>query len=242
MDKGGVLLLPLKNIFILTGAGISAESGIPTFRGENGLWKNYKIEDVATPAAFNKNPRLVWEFYYERIDKILNAKPNNAHIALNRLVKAGENINIVTQNVDNLHEKAGSENVIHMHGEIMQAVCPNCGAIYDAAKADRPLPKCKKCGSMLRPNVVWFGEKPRFLGKIYKLLTNSSIFISIGTSGVVYPASEFYIIAKESGAKTIFLNIEDLHIKTDQYFLGEAAVLLPHLVNKWIEHDGILFN
>lgn len=124
----------------------------------------------------------------------------------------------------------------------MQAICTECGTIYDVTKIDRPVPKCGKCGNILRPNVVWFGEKPRGLEKIYKLLTNSSIFISIGTSGIVYPASEFYLIAKESGAKTIFLNIEDFHIDADQYFPGEVAVLLPHLVDKWIEHGGISFN
>ncbi len=235
------MLLPLENIFILTGAGVSAESGIPTFRGANGLWRNYKIEDVATPAAFNKNPALVWEFYFERIDKIVASKPNEAHLALNKLVKKGKHINIITQNVDNLHERAGSNDVIHMHGSIMRALCPFCGNLYDIEDIERPIPKCTKCGHILRPYVVWFGERPRELDRIYKLLTESSVFISIGTSGIVYPASEFHLIARESGAKTIFINIEDLHIDADQFFIGKASVVLPHLIDRWIKQKGILF-
>ena len=236
------MFVSIKNIFILTGAGISEESGIPTFRGVGGLWNEYKMNEIANPATFHKYPELVWKFYYERIDNVLSAQPNEAHYALEKLERTGEYINIITQNVDNLHEKAGSKDVIHMHGEILKAVCPTCGTLYNVDKIERPLPHCKKCGNILRPNVVWFGENPKYLDKIYNLLTKSSVFISVGTSGIVFPASEFYIIAERSGAKIIFINTDKLHVEADQYYLGKAGVLLPRLVDKWIEDGGIVFS
>ncbi|RKX72388.1 NAD-dependent protein deacylase [candidate division TA06 bacterium] len=237
-----MIKLPLKNIFILTGAGISAESGIATFRGTDGLWNNYRIEDVATPAAFNKDPSLIWKFYFERIDRIKKSKPNDGHYAIKNLISASKNIYSITQNVDNLHEKAGIKNVIHMHGDIMTAFCPKCKKKYSVTRIKRPLPICKKCNSILRPNVVWFGEIPLYLEKIYNLLTKSSVFISIGTSGNVYPAAEFHLIAKSSGARTVFINLEDTGIQSDLFFLGKAGIILPQLFDKWISKGYIEFN
>lgn len=190
----------LNRIVILTGAGISAESGIRTFRGADGLWENHRLEDVATPEAFARNPELVQRFYNDRRRQLFNRdiQPNSAHQALAKLEAefTGE-VLLVTQNIDNLHERAGSQHLIHMHGELMQARCLACAQTSLLTEAETPdldsLMPCPHCTTRgtLRPHVVWFGEMPLQLDEIYAALAQADLFISIGTSGNVYPAAGF---------------------------------------------------
>jgi NAD-dependent deacetylase len=203
-----------KNIVILTGAGISAESGIQTFRGSSGLWEEEKIEEVATPEAFRENPKKVFDFYNRRKKQLLetNLSPNKAHLALAKLEKKyqGE-VNLITQNVDNLHERAGSLKIIHMHGELLKMRCQTSGRIFESKN---PLdenvvcPCCDRKG-MLRPHIVWFGEIPLELPKIFDLLRKCQLFIAIGTSGSVYPAASFVEEARKYGALAVNINPEE---------------------------------
>ncbi|AWF82832.1 NAD-dependent protein deacylase [Microbulbifer sp. A4B17] len=202
-----------QKIVVLTGAGISAESGIGTFRGANGLWENYRLEDVATPEAFDRDPALVHRFYNERRQQLLSAdiKPNPAHLALAELEQKfqGEYL-LVTQNIDNLHERAGSEQLIHMHGELLKARCSLSNELFslnsDLSMAD--ICDCCQQAGTLRPHVVWFGEMPLEMDTIYEALSECDLFISIGTSGNVYPAAGFVECANQAGAQTIELNLE----------------------------------
>lgn len=201
-----------RNILILTGAGLSAESGVPTFRDKAGIWAQYDYRDVATPEGFAKNPRLVHEFYNMRRRAHAGIKPNAAHDALARLERdyEGGTVNVVTQNVDALHEQAGSRNLIHMHGEIFQALCDSCRARRrwaDDLSLDVACPTCGHAGGM-RPDVVWFGEMPYHMARIADLLKQADLFISIGTSGNVYPAAGFVAEARANGAHTVELNLE----------------------------------
>lgn len=185
----------IRNIVILTGAGISAESGIPVFRSETGLWEQHRVEDVATYEGFLRNKELVHNFYNGMRSKLANIKPNPAHYALSRLAKEWKNGNVflVTQNIDNLHEQAGSEQVVHMHGELMQISCEQCGKIFSWDKDSSTKTECLNCGKQtMRPNIVWFGEMPFFMDEIYEHLAQCDLFISIGTSGVVYPAAGLF--------------------------------------------------
>ncbi|RLF66645.1 MAG: NAD-dependent protein deacylase, partial [Thermoplasmata archaeon] len=200
------------NILIsFTGAGVSAESGIPTFRGSGGLWENYKIEDVATPEGFRKNPELVWRFYLERRKKIKETKPNPAHLALAELESIFRDLSrkfyVITQNIDNLHRLAGNKNVIELHGNIWYTRCSN-----DYCENSRPFyddnidyeeipPRCDLCGSYLRPHVVWFGEPlpEDALSEAFKLASMADAVIVIGTSGVVFPAAYIPYVVKEHG-------------------------------------------
>lgn len=182
------------NIVILTGAGISADSGLDTFRDEGGVWSRYAIEDVATPEAFVRNPALVHDFYNMRRETALKARPNVAHKALARLeADHPGHVWIVTQNVDNLHEQAGSRNLIHMHGELAKVRCTACGTAYAWADATDETTACTSCDAVghVRPHVVWFGEVPLGLDQIEQLLIRCDLFVSIGTSGNVYPAAGF---------------------------------------------------
>lgn len=200
-------------IVVLTGAGISQESGIATFRDAGGLWENVRIEDVATPRAFALNPERVLAFYNERRRGLLapEIQPNAAHKALARLEKdAGEPVLVVTQNVDNLHERAGSANLLHMHGELLKARCTACKKAFrreDDILPESACPKCGKNGS-LRPHIVWFEEMPFYMDDIAAALSQCRLFASIGTSGNVYPAAGFVRLAREAGAHTIELNLE----------------------------------
>ena len=200
----------IRNIVILTGAGVSAESGIDTFRSAGGLWEQHRVEDVATPEAFARNPDLVLRFYDMRREAIQTKLPNAAHTALARLDaewKGG--LLLVTQNVDDLHERAGSRRLLHMHGEHLNAWCTACDARprWFAALIDRP--PCPACGARaLRPDVVWFGEMPYHMDAIYRALGEADLFVSIGTSGAVYPAAGFVRQAREMGVRTLELNLE----------------------------------
>ena len=223
----------MKNIVILTGSGISAESGLKTFRSEDGLWLNYKVEDVCTVEAFEKNPAFVHSFYNELRPIMMNAVPNMGHRAITMLQQelSEATINVVTQNVDLLHEKAGNENIYHIHGRIDECVCMNCGHVIKTlgdVKSDALCPKCKSVG-MLKPNIVFFGEMPMYMHEVDKMLTECDMFIAIGTSGVVYPAAGFVRQAKFYGAKTYLFNLEPCNNSSafDKEILGKASETFP---------------
>ena len=225
-----------RNIVVLTGAGISAESGLATFRAEDGLWEQHRVEDVATPEGFARDPELVHEFYNMRREAAARAKPNPAHLALARLEAehAGKML-VVTQNIDHLHEDAGSENVVHMHGEVSKCRCTACNTV---APCPGPLSLdsvCAACGSVgtLRPHIVWFGEMPLELERIYGALAGCDLFLSIGTSGAVYPAAGFIQSVRAHGfAHTVEFNLEPSlgsHL-FEETILGPAGTTLPPYV------------
>lgn len=200
----------MSNIVILTGAGISAESGLGTFRDEGGLWAQHRIEDVATPEAFARNPTLVHQFYNARRAQARAATPNAAHHALARLEADHKgSVLIVTQNVDGLHEKAGSQNILHMHGFLDGALCHSCDHRWAAPLEMSPDDACPNCGAQrTRPDIVWFGEIPYGMDQIADALAQADVFVSIGTSGEVYPAANFVAEADHFGAHTVELNLE----------------------------------
>ena len=225
-------------IVVLTGAGISAESGIPTFRADDGLWEGHRVEDVATPEGFEADPDLVQEFYDARRRAAASALPNAAHVALARLEGAvGADLLVVTQNVDDLHERAGSRRLVHMHGELERAQCQACGArpAWSRDLADRP--PCPACGErMLRPDVVWFGEMPYELDRIERAIAASDVFVSIGTSGAVYPAAGYVALASAFGARTVELNLlpSAAVVPFDEVRAGRASIVVPEWVDEVI--------
>lgn len=225
----------MKKIVILTGAGISAESGLGTFRAEGGLWAQHKIEDVATPEGFARNPRLVVDFYNARRAQAAEAAPNAAHMALADLEARfdGEFL-LVTQNVDDLHEKAGSENVIHMHGALNGALCGSCDHRWPAPMVMAPGDACPSCAApTARPDIVWFGEMPYQMDRIYEDLSGADLFASIGTSGNVYPAASFVSEARRFGAHTLEFNLEPTAVGSlfEETRIGSASQTLPI----WVE-------
>ncbi|WP_299689426.1 NAD-dependent deacylase [uncultured Tateyamaria sp.] len=198
------------SIVILTGAGISAESGLGTFRDEGGLWAQHRIEDVATPEGFARNPQLVVDFYNARRRQAAEAVPNAAHEALARLeAEHAGNVTLVTQNVDDLHEKGGSQNVVHMHGALNSALCAACAHRWPAPLKMQVGALCPKCATpTARPDIVWFGEIPYQMERIEQALTRADIFVAIGTSGNVYPAAGFVQLATHVGAHTVEMNLD----------------------------------
>ncbi|WP_039970475.1 Sir2 family NAD+-dependent deacetylase [Vibrio halioticoli] len=233
------MVFPYKNIVILTGAGISAESGIETFRAQDGLWENHRIEDVATPEGFDRDPILVHSFYNMRRQKLLSAaiKPNAAHIALGHLEQTiAGTVTVVTQNIDNLHERGGSNNIIHMHGELLKVRCSGSGQVIEQGSDlnDGDLCHCCQIPQQMRPHIVWFGEMPLQMDKIYSAIEEADLFISIGTSGVVYPAAGFVHDAKLHGAHTIEINLEPSAVQSefDEKRYGRASVEVPRLVGE----------
>jgi len=224
------------NIVILTGAGISAESGLGTFRDKDGLWTKYNLEDVATPEGFARNPELVLNFYNARRENCLNAEPNAAHFALARLEADHRgDVLIVTQNVDDLHERAGSKSVWHMHGQLNRALCANCSNRWDAPKVMDVSHPCPSCGvPAARPDVVWFGEMPYLMEDIETRLATADLFVSIGTSGSVYPAAGFALEAKTAGAECLELNLEpsDTPGSFDDSRFGPATKIVPQWVTE----------
>lgn len=229
-------------LVILTGSGISAESGLNTFRGSDGLWENYQAEDLATPEAFASNPELVHRFYNFRRRQLLqpDIKPNPAHIALARLEKEfSGNFTLITQNVDDLHERAGSSNVIHMHGELMKQRCRALSKVHPCESdltPDTPCPCCNISGNA-RPHIVWFGEIPLFMDEIYHALSGCDLFVAIGTSGHVYPAAGFVEIALHAGATTLEMNLEDTLQSShfEHRLQGRAGKLVPEFVDRLLK-------
>lgn len=226
-----------KRILILTGSGISAESGISTFRDKGGIWSTYKVEDVATPEGYARNPDMVLEFYNMRRRLHRTVAPNPAHLALARLEREHQGeVLVVTQNVDQLHELAGSRNLIHMHGQVFKAWCTGCDARCDWRQdltRSTACPQCSAAGRM-RPDVVWFGETPYHLDNIGAALAQADLFVSIGTSGTVYPASGFVSVAKRAGIRTVELNLEPSR-KTSQFdevIQGPAGTIVPEFVEQ----------
>ena len=226
-----------KKIVVLTGAGISAESGIKTFRSADGLWENYPVEDVATPEGYQRNPELVLDFYNQRRRELSKEqiKPNAAHYALAELeANFNGDFLLVTQNIDNLHERSGSKNIIHMHGELLKARCPKSEQVIpwqgDLMSTDRCY--CCQLAVPLRPHIVWFGEMPIGLDIIYDNLATADLFIAIGTSGNVYPAAGFVQEANRAGADSVEINLDSSEIQSHftQVLRGKATELVPQLV------------
>ncbi len=235
---------PQPKVVVLTGAGISAESGIRTFRAEDGLWEEHRVEDVATPEGFARDPDGVQAFYNARRSKLQQpeVQPNAAHAALAELEAAlGDNFLLVTQNIDNLHQRAGNSNVIHMHGELMKVRCVNSGQILHWAGDVKPDDRCHCCQfpSRLRPHVVWFGEMPLQMDEISAALAAADYFVAIGTSGHVYPAAGFVHEARLHGAHTVELNLEPSQVGSQfaETHYGLASEVVPTWVRKLL--DGL---
>ncbi|AUH35058.1 NAD-dependent deacylase [Paracoccus tegillarcae] len=219
-------------ITVLTGAGISAESGLATFRGDDGLWENHRVEDVATPQAFIRDPVLVHRFYNQRRANLARVDPNAAHHALAQLARMHD-LTLVTQNVDNLHERGGSPDVIHMHGELNRALCAACDHRWDAPALMHRADPCPACGqTATRPDIVWFGEMPYHMERIWAALEQSDLFAAIGTSGNVYPAAGFAQHAARMGTRCFELNLADSANARDfdQRITGPASQTVP----EWI--------
>jgi NAD-dependent deacetylase len=233
----------VRNIVILTGAGISAESGLATFRGPDGLWEGHRVEDVATPEAFARDPALVHAFYDARRARLGTVEPNAGHRALARLDAEwpGELL-IVTQNVDDLHERAGAQRLLHMHGELTSAWCRACDARMRWQEEMGHGPACPHCGvaGMLRPDIVWFGEMPYRMERIDRALMDADLFVSIGTSGAVYPAAGFVETARYVGARTLEMNLEP-SLGSDLFGesrTGKAGELVPAWVEEMLDDRG----
>ncbi|MGC2330566.1 MAG: NAD-dependent deacylase [Candidatus Acidiferrales bacterium] len=229
-----ITLSPSDRVFVLTGAGISAESGIPTFRSGGGLWRTYRFEEVASPRAWQRDPQVVWEFYSMRRRVAASAKPNPGHAALAALERRlQERIFLCTQNVDNLHEQAGSSRLVHMHGELFKSRCDRCNRPpFDDANTYEPpaeVPRCE-CGGRIRPHICWFGEVPYHTDEIFRALDACTVFFAIGTSGLVEPAAGFVRHVRHR-ARTIYVGPEDpanLSAFSDS-FRGGAGEVLPKL-------------
>ncbi|HEX4227070.1 MAG TPA: NAD-dependent deacylase [Bryobacteraceae bacterium] len=223
-------------LFVLTGAGISAESGLATFRDSGGLWSGYRIEDVATPEAWHANPELVWRFSSMRRRDALVAQPNIAHFALAEMEqRMGGRFYLCTQNVDDLHERAGSHRIHHMHGELFQSRCVRCDSPFpDKSLYETPatLPRCRGCRAPVRPHVVWFGEVPLDMESIYRELESANVVLVVGTSGSVYPAAGFVEIANGRGIRTVYVGPESpVNADTfDEIVEGVATEVLPQLL------------
>lgn len=221
-------------VVVLTGAGISAESGVPTFRDADGLWEGHQVTDVATPGAYDAQPLTVHRFYDARRTALAAVEPNPAHVALAELERhLGEDLLLVTQNIDDLHERGGSTRVLHMHGELRSALCRGCRSRTRWTEDLIDFPPCPSCGvSELRPDVVWFGEIPYEMDRIFPALEVADVFVSIGTSGAVYPAAGFVQFAAAHGARSLELNLvpsEGTEL-FDEARHGPAGVLVPEWV------------
>ncbi len=234
--KRSIEIGPEDRLFALTGAGVSAESGLPTFRDNNGLWNGYRVEDVATPEAWVENAERVWRFYAMRRRDALDCEPNAAHSTLAELERRlGERLFLCTQNVDPLHERAGSTRLIHMHGELFRSRCEReCGrpdfaddGVYESAKE---IPRCE-CGGRIRPHIVWFGEMPFEMDRIFEELDRCTMLMVVGSSGMVYPAAGFVQQARRRGARTYYVGSER-PLNADMFtemVLGKAGEVLPGL-------------
>ncbi len=224
-----------RSLCVLTGAGVSAESGVPTFRGNDGLWSKFRPEELANFSAFIRNPDLVWAWYSYRKKIVREVKPNAAHDALARMEKGVQDFTLVTQNVDNLHARAGSRNILELHGNIMRSYCIKCRKYASEAELENleKAPVCGFCGGLVRPDVVWFGEM--LPGSIFdeaaEAARRSDLFLCVGTSGVVYPAASLPLIARDAGAYVVEVNQErtELSPRLDETLVGKAGDILPEL-------------
>lgn len=233
-------------IAVLTGAGISAESGIPVFRSEDGLWEKHRIEDVAMYEGFIRNKPLVHNFYNNMRQSVKSKVPNQGHLALTRLQaeieKKGGKVTIITQNIDDLHEKAGSHDIIHMHGELNKLWCEYCDKRIDFLENSSTDTKCPHCGhAAMRPDIVWFGEVPYRMDEIEQCLTNCDLFLAVGTSGVVYPAAGFVRICRHVGTPCVEFNLEPSAVQSSftHAFYGKASHTLDAFTSYLLEHDAI---
>lgn len=232
------LLQSAESICVLTGAGISAESGVPTFRGEEGLWKKFRPEELANFDAFIRNPKLVWEWYRYRRKLIHEVKPNPGHHALVDLERVARDFTLVTQNIDNLHRRAGSKSVVELHGNIERAYCIECGEAAAGTEMENlsGVPKCRMCNGIVRPDVVWFGENlpVEAFSKAEAAARRCELFFSIGTSAVVYPAASLPFTALNSGAYVVEINREstDLSSRANETLFGNAGEILPDLLSQ----------
>ena len=227
-------------VVVLTGAGVSAESGVRTFRDNDGLWEDHRVEDVATPEAWARDPEMVWRFYQARRNQLLEVEPNPAHLALAELESKAERFTLVTQNVDDLHERGGSSSVIHMHGRLGSLRCEETGR-SEVRMGEGDLGEgfvtCRCCAnaSRMRPDIVWFGEIPMEMDAIYREVESCDVFIVVGSSGHVYPAAGLVNLANSCGARSILVNFE-MPINGrdfDEVHIGKAGELLPGLVGTW---------
>lgn len=233
-------LAEAERVVVLTGAGISAESGVPTFRGAGGLWRQHRPEDLATPEAFARGPRLVWEWYDWRRARVAKAEPNPGHLALAQLERRVPDFTLITQNVDGLHQRAGSRRVLKLHGDIWTLHCLGCG--LEETNHDVPLreipPRCS-CGGLFRPGVVWFGEAlpADVLRHAMEAAAHAQVFLVVGTSAVVQPAASLPLLAQQNGAKLVEINLEEtpLSAQADASFWGKAGELLPRLLETAVE-------
>ncbi len=233
MTEKKITIGPNDRVFVLTGAGISAESGVRTFRDSNGLWEQYRFEEVASPEGWTRDAALVWRFYSQRRAQVKSVKPNAAHVALAELEKKiADRLFLCTQNVDPLHERSGSKRVVHMHGELMKSRCERCDRppfddekLYEEEKA---IPRCT-CGARIRPHIVWFGEVPFFMEEIAAELRRATVFVTIGSSGAVYPAAGFVRAAR--AARTVYVGPEepDNARAFDEHKIGTATAIVPTL-------------
>ena len=233
MDLRGV-----EAVAVLTGAGISAESGVPTFRGEDGLWRNFRAEELATPWAFRRNPALVWEWYNWRRQLIAGCDPNDAHLTLAEMERHLPRLTLITQNVDGLHQEAGSRNIVELHGNIWRIRCVAEGTVVEDRRLPLPEspPRCQ-CGALLRPDVVWFGESltPEALRAAIEAAQDCQVMVVIGTSALVQPAASLPLVAKQQGARLIEINVQRTPLTpyVDKALFGPAAVELPRLWERW---------
>jgi NAD-dependent deacetylase len=235
-EKLKSLLRRVESICVLTGAGISAESGVETFRGSNGLWSKLKPEELANFEAFMRNPELVWEWYNYRKKIVHDVKPNPAHYALARFEELVKGFTLVTQNIDNLHFRAGSKNVLELHGNIERSYCIDCRKDFDNVEVtqERKVPRCLTCNGLIRPDVVWFGEMlpEGVFEAAVEAASRCELFLTIGTSAVVYPAAGLPMTARNNGAYVVEVNTEPTEISqtVNETLLGKAGEVLPQLL------------